>query len=547
MTALSGGPRALAPVGAYDAVVIGGGHNGLACAAFLAEGGLRTLVLEARDVLGGASETRGLVPGVRVPVAAHTVGRLHPGVARRLDLRAHGLSLVAPAVRLFAPNTDAEPVTLWADPARTADELRARRSGEAARFLDFDEQIRAFGRVLGELAELAPPDFRHPGAFDAVAGFRLAARARGLGRRTFQELLRVAPAPVADVVGDALTWEPLRAAVAWRGVRLTAMGVRSAGTALNLLRDSATQGAGAAGETVIARGGPSALSDALASAARSRGVEIRTGAPVARILLDDGRVRGVALASGDEIVASVVVSAADPRRTLLDLIDPADLGPTLGWRARNIRATGATAKVNLVVDRVPRFAGAGEEGDARLRGRILLGAPALDAIERAHDAAKHGQIPDAPVLEATIPTLVDASLLDDAAAGRHVVSILVQGAPYRLADGDWDTRRGELGDRVLAVLDAAAPGTTDSIVERQVLTPLDLEREFGLTGGHPMHAEMALDQFFAWRPMLGMGRYRLPFEGLYLAGSGAHPGGGITGVPGSNAAREVIADWRRRR
>ena len=532
---------------AWDAIVVGGGHNGLVCAAFLAEGGLRTLVLESRELLGGAAETSELVPGVRVPTVAHTVGRLHPGIARRLDLAAHGLSLVAPAVRLFAADPDADGLTLWADPARKADELGRLRSGEGARFLELDEQVRAFGRVLGELAELSPPDFRRPAAFDALAGLRLVSRARGLGRRTFQELLRVAPAPVADMVDDSLQLEPLRAAVAWRGVRHAAMGVRSAGTALNLLRDSASPGAGAAGETVLARGGPGAVVDALAAVARARGVEFRTAAPVARIEVSDGRSTGVTLRSGEEIEAPVVVSSADPRRTLLDLIDPAVLGPTLGWRAGNIRASGVTAKVNLVLERLPRFSTAGDEPVVRLRGRILVGAPSLDAIERAHDAAKNGQIPAMPVLEVTIPSLIDPSLVADAETSRHVMSVLVQYAPYRLAEGDWDARRAELGDRVLATLETAAPGISDLVAEHQVVTPLDLERDYGLTHGHPMHAEMALDQFFAWRPMLGLGRYRLPFEGLYLAGSGSHPGGGITGVPGSNAAREVIADWKRRR
>ena len=537
----------------FDAIVVGGGHNGMVCAALLADAGMRTLLLEARDTLGGPAETRELWPGVRVPVGAHSVGRLSPSVARRLDLKAHGLSLVSPAVRVFEPESG---LTLWADAARTRAELRERfGAAEADAFERFDGQLRDLGRIVGELGELSPPDVRRASAFDAMAGLRLASRARGYGRRTFQELFRVAPAPVADVVTDAFGIEPLRAVVAWRGVRYGGAGVRSAGTAMNLLRDAATPGAGAAGELAVPRGGPGALIDALAAAARAKGVTIRTGASVARLEVRDDRAAGVVLAGGEEISAPFVVSTADPRRTLLSLIDPVVLGPTLGWRAGNIRSAGMLAKVNLALGDLPRFGlPASGADDQRLRGRIVL-APTLDSIERASDDAKYGRLSERPVLEATIPSLLDTSLVaDDAARGiRHVMSVLVQFAPYRLAEGGsaapggWDARQDELADRVVATLDAASPGLASLVVDRHVLTPLDLERDYGLTGGHPMHAEMALDQFFAWRPMLGLGRYRLPIEGLYLAGSGAHPGGGITGVPGANAAREIVGDWKKRR
>jgi phytoene dehydrogenase-like protein len=292
---------------------------------------------------------------------------------------------------------------------------------------------------------------------------------------------------------------------------------------------------------VFARGGPGALAEALAAAARSFGAEIRTGAEVTAILTKGGRVTGVALASGEEIAAPVVISNADPKRTLLGLVDAVELGPTLAWRAANIRMPGVVAKVNLAMDGLPPFPGAAGE-EERLHGRILV-APGVDYVERAFDASKYGRVSEEPYLEATIPTLTDPTL---APAGTHVMSVIVQYAPYHLREGSWDGGRDALGDLVLKTLESYAPGLSGRVTARQVVTPLDLERDYGLTEGHPLHGEPGLDQFFAWRPLLGLARYRLPVEGLYLCGAGAHPGGGVTGRPGANAAREILSDLGRR-
>jgi phytoene dehydrogenase-like protein len=275
-------------------------------------------------------------------------------------------------------------------------------------------------------------------------------------------------------------------------------------------------------------------------------VEIRTGAEVAAVTSRDGRVTGVALAgSGEEIGAPVVVSGLDPKRLLAGLVDPVALGPSLGWRASNIRQPGMVAKVNLALRRLPTFKAAGDEGERLLRGRIVV-APGIDAMERAFDAAKYGRPSDVPVLEATIPSLVDPSLVEGAKAGTHVMSIVVQYAPYALRDGSWDdAARDRIGDAAIGTLETVAPGIGKLVTARQVLSPLDLERDYGLSGGHPLHAEPALDSFFLWRPLLGHARYRMPVEGLYLCGSGAHPGGGITGGPGQNAAREILVDRKR--
>jgi phytoene dehydrogenase-like protein len=324
------------------------------------------------------------------------------------------------------------------------------------------------------------------------------------------------------------------------------MGPWSAGTAAVFLNDSAGNDGGAAGQTVFARGGPGALSRALAEAVRAAGGEIRTDAEAAAITTADGRATGVRLASGEEIGARIVVAGADPKRVLTTLLDPVEVGPGMRWRAANIRTPGTVASISLALRRLPRFGAAGDGDDAerRLRGRIVI-APGIDHLERAFDAAKYGQLSADPYLEATIPSLVDPSLVEGAPAGTQVMSVHLQYAPYALRDGTWDDRREELGDLAIRTLEAYAPGIGGLVTARRILTPLDLERDYGLTGGHPLHAEPALDSFFLWRPLFGHARYRLPIDRLYLAGSGAHPGGGITGQPGQNAAREILADRKR--
>lgn len=529
----------------WDALVVGAGHNGLVCAAYLARAGLRVLVLERRETVGGMAGTSELLPGVRVPTLAHTVGRLSPKVARELRLRDHGLALVQPEVRLFAPQPDGRALTLFGDAAKTARELASGGvvpAADAEAYAAADLALRGWGRALADLMGRAPIDLAAPDLGDGFAAVRQAVAARARARPSSADLLRVMPMAVRDLVGEWFESDALQAAVAARGVLLTGLGPRMPGTAGVLLTDLGGNDGGMAGQSVFARGGPGAVPGALAAAVVAAGGEVRTGASVGRVRRDGDAARGVTLGSGEEIDALIVVSGLDPRTTLLDFVDPEALGPRLGWRAGNIRAQGATAKVNYALSDLPSFTAAA--GNASLlRGRVLI-APSMGYLDLAMRAAKYSQTAQAPLLEVTIPSLVDPDLVAPVGRGKvrrvkHVMSVIAQSAPY-------DAQQTEVGDIVSRTIEDYAPGFGDLVAERQVLTPRDIERDYGAKGGHPMHAEVALDQFYAWRPLHGLGRYRMPLRGLYLCGSGAHPGGGVTGLPGRLAARAVLEDRARR-
>jgi phytoene dehydrogenase-like protein len=523
----------------YDAVVIGAGHNALVTAGLLAKAGRSVVVLERRDRVGGLLDTVELDERVWAPGLAHTVGRLRASVVEALKLRQHGFDPIAPDVRVFAPRPDgAAALTLWSDVGRTASELRSISARDADAYPAFDRRVRSVASFLAYLNAATPPDVKSLGFADLLTGLRAGRAFRELGARAARETTRVLPMAVADLVAEAFETDVVKGAVASRAVQFVAMGPWSAGSAFVLLNDSAGNDGGAAGQTVFARGGPGALARALETAARAFGAEIRTGAEVTNVLTHEHRATGVVLASGEEVLARVVVSGADPKRTLTTLVDPVILGPELVWRAGNIRTPGIVSKVNLALSGLPGFHGADED---RLRGRIVV-APSIDYLERGFDASKYGRISDEPYLEATIPTLVDPSL---ASEGTHVMSVIAQWTPYHLRDGDWRAERERLGDLVVKALETYAPGLGDLVTARQVLSPVDLEAEYGFSQGHPLHAEPGLDQFFAWRPLLGHARYRFGIDGLYLCGSGAHPGGGVTGAPGANAAREILVDLKR--
>ena len=522
-----------------DVVVIGAGPNGLVTAALLAKGGLKPLVLERRDVVGGAAVTEEFHRGYRASTVAHLAGPLRASVADELGLAGRGLKTVEPEPRLLAPLPDGRSVRLRGNPERAAADIHRISPRDAESYPRFHRSLSAVSAFLSRILALTPPDVDRPAPRELVSMAGLGLGFRGLGREDAQRLLRWGPMAVADFAAEWFESEALRAVVCGRGITGTLAGPWSAGTTANLLLQAAASGGNGAGTAVHVMGGLGSLTRILADAARGHGAEIRTGAEVERIATKDGRVTGVVLAGGEEIAARAVASAADPKRTFLGLLDAAVLDPEDLLRLRNYRQEGMASKVNLALSGLPAFTAVrGEDAVGLLAGRIHIG-PEVDDLERAFDDAKYGGISRRPWLDVTIPTLVDPSLAPE---GCHVMSVYIQYTPYRLKQGDWAARRDEVGDAALRLLEEYAPGIGRLVVHRQVLTPVDLEHTYGLTGGHPGHGEPGLDQLFVARPLLGWGRYRAPVAGLYLCGAGAHPGGGVTGGPGANAAREILRD-----
>jgi phytoene dehydrogenase-like protein len=526
-----------------DIVIIGGGHNGLVTAFYLARAGLQPLVLERRNQVGGAAITEEFHPGFRSSVLAHSAGPLRPQVARDMELEQHGLKLITSEVAVTALSPDGRALILDQDVERAAQEIAKFSEADAAKYREFQPALEKASRVIGKSLALTPPEVEHPTAADLFGLLNLGRSLRGLGKANTYNLLRWAPMAVADLVSEFFETDLLRATIAARGIFGTSLGPWSAGTSLVLLLRAAAD-SNPAGSNFFAAGGIGAITQAMATTAEQTGTEIRTGAEVIEIRVKNGAAQGVVLSTGEEILARAVVSNADPKRTFLKLTDPALLAPSFTRRLQNYRMNGTVAKVNLALSGLPTFTALGSNSEA-LTGRIHIG-PEIDYLERAFDESKYGSFSRAPYLEATIPTLTDPSLAPE---GKHVMSIYMQYAPYKLKNGSWqdEAQRFALGDTVVKTLAQYAPDLPDKILHHQIITPLDLEETYGLTGGHIFHGELALDQIFTMRPMLDWARYRTPIDNLYLCGSGTHPGTGLTGGSGANAAREILKDLKARR
>lgn len=529
--------------------IIGGGPNGLITAFYLARGGFKPVVLERREMVGGGAVTEEFHAGFRTSTLSHTVGPLRADIARDLQLEKFGCEMLRPDPRVFAPRPDGESLLFYEETAKTANSIARLSEKDAASYTKFAETLAEFAKFFGPLCSITPPALDTPSPEDFWNLFKAGRNVRSLGKQGIFDLLRWGPMAVADFAAEFFETELLRAVVAARGIFGTTLGPWSAGSTAVLLLRSAFD-AHPVGPAAFPRGGLGALTHAMADAAKQAGTEIRTNAEVQHIRVKDGAVTGVVLAGGEEIAVEAVVSGADPKRTFFKLLDPAQLDPTFALRIRNMRASGTVAKVNLALGGLPAFQALENSENAlkALSGRIHIG-PEIDYLERAFDASKYGGLSAAPWLDVTIPTLLDPALAPE---GKHVLSAYVQFAPFALAaetaDGraasktaaNWDGQRRALGDVAVKTLAEYAPNLPGLIEHVQVITPHDLETVYGFTGGHIFHGELALDQLFTMRPVLDWARYKTPIEGLFLCGSGTHPGNGLSGACGANAAKEVI-------
>src|SRR4051794_17064313 len=518
-----------------DVVIIGGGHNGLVTAFYLAKAGFKPLVLERRNQPGSAAITEELHPGFRCSTLAHVAGPVLPEIVRDMRLEKHGLKLITPEVGVTALSSDNRALILYNDVKKAAQEVGKFSQKDAAKYPEFQESISKMGRVIGEALKLAPPNIDDPSKGDLWGMLQTGRAVRKLGKHDMFRLLRWGPMAVADLVAEFFETELLRATIAARGIFGTFLGPWSAGSSLVLLIRAAGDNH-PAGSSHLVAGGVGALTQAMASVAKQAGAEIRSNVEVREVRIKDGTATGVVLASGEEISAKAVISNADPKRTLLKLVDPTYLAPDFVQKLKNYRMPGTVAKVNLALSGLPEFTALNGATNGPLSSRIHIG-PEIDYLERAFDDSKYGNFSQNPYLEVTIPSLTDPSL---APPGKHVMSIYMQYAPFKLKNADWDNEHGKLGDTVVKTLAQYAPNLSGLVIDGQIITPKDLEKTYGLTNGHIFHGELSLDQFFTMRPLLDWARYRTPIKNLYLCGSGTHPGAGLTGGSGANAAREIL-------
>jgi phytoene dehydrogenase-like protein len=521
-----------------DVVIIGAGHNGLVCAAYLARAGRRVLVLERRELVGGCAVTEEIWPGYHVSTASYLTSLLQERVIRDLELERFGYRVDAKDPAFFSPFPDGRYLFMWQDRDKTLAEIAKFSRHDAQVFPAYEDHLERLSQVVESLLLTTPPEFPPQGLADFVDYLKLAAKMRGLSSKEIVGLVKIFTQSAVEFLDEWFESGEIKVTLATDAVIGANGGPRSSGTAYILLHHVMGSVAGHRGLWGFVRGGMGAVSNAIADSARSRGVEIRTNAGVEHIKIVNGRARGVVLESGEEIDAELVISNLTPQLTFLHLIESRDLPGEFLDSIRKYRSEGTSCKINLALSGLPNFrALPGSEGPQH-RATMHL-CPSLEYIERAWDDAKYGHPSQSPLLEMTVPTSYDPSL---APPGKHIMGIFIQYAPYTLRDGTWDELREPFAYRIFDLIEEYAPGFRDLIIDKQVLTPLDLERRFGLTGGNIFHGEMSLDQMFVMRPVAGSARYRTPIPNLYLCGSGTHPGGGVMGAPGYNAAHQILKD-----
>jgi phytoene dehydrogenase-like protein len=523
----------------YDVVVIGGGHNGLVSAAYLARAGKRVLVCERRHVLGGAAVTEEVFPGFKFSVASYVVSLLRPEIIRELDLPRHGMEIL-PLDGTFTPMPNGDYLWRVNDHAKTRLEIARHSKIDAEAYDEYGKAMVEMGRFVKPILSMTAPD---PTSL-AVKGLRdllsIARRFQKLPIEDKYNQLQLMMMSAADFLDQWFETDVLKATMSASGIIGTFLGVRSPGTAYVLLHHYMGEIDGAFRSWGLVRGGTGAISNSIANAVREAGAEIRTEVPIAKIIVENGQARGVAFENGDEVRAHVVASSVDPRLTFMKMVGSEHLPSDFVEDVRRYKFRGSSGKVNLALDGLPNFKSLPGEGP-HLRGAISI-SPSVEYMERAYDDAKYGRYSRRPYIDIVIPSLTDPSV---APPGKHVMSCFVQYAPYHLKEGTWDEKRDEFGDTVINTLSDHAPNLRNIILHRQVLTPLDIERKFGLSEGNIFQGELSLEQLFFLRPVPGWAQYRTPIRNLYMCGSATHPGGGIMGASGRNAAQKILSEWKR--
>ncbi len=522
----------------YDAIIIGGGHNGLVTAAYLARAGKKVLVLERRPVLGGAAVTEEIFPGFKFTVFSYVVSLLRPEIIRDLNLPRHGLTIL-PLPSTFTPLANGDYLAAWNDHDLTRREIQRHSPRDADAYDDYSRQMFRMAMAVKPILDMLPPDPTSLSPRDLLGLLKLGGHAAGLSERDFYNLAKLMTMSAADLLDEWFECAPLKGTKSASGIIGTFLGPRSPGTAYVLLHHYMGELDGVFRAWGFAKGGTGAISQAIASAARAAGAEIQVAAPVSQVIVKNGRAVGVALENGAEFYARAVASSLDPKRTFLQLLDPRHLPADFADAIRRYKIRGSSGKVNLALAGLPSFTAQPGAGPLH-RGAVSI-SPSMDYIERAYDEAKYGRIPAQPYIDCIFPSVIDPGM---APPGQHVMSCFVQYAPYHLAGGWDDAQREKFGNAVVDTLAAYAPNLKSLIIGRQVLTPWDIEQTTGLTEGNIFQGDLALHQLFFLRPVAGWAQYRTPIANFYQCGSGTHPGGGIMGASGRLAAVEMLKDWK---
>ncbi|HKA20861.1 MAG TPA: NAD(P)/FAD-dependent oxidoreductase [Blastocatellia bacterium] len=528
----------------FDAVIIGAGHNGLITAAYLARAGLKVIVLERREVIGGASVTEEVWPGYKVSTLSYLCSLLQPKIIRELELERFGYHLYPKDPAFFTAFPDGRHLFFWQDMNATQQELAKFSKRDAEAYPAYEQKLARIAEWVEGLLLTTPPNIIRRKVGDLIALGRFGLDGLRFRDPDIVDLVKIMTQSVRAYLDEHFESEEIKATLATDGVIGTNGGPSTPGTAYIMLHHVMGGATGVRGLWGFVRGGMGGISLAIAGSAQSRGVEIRTEAAVDRVLVRNGRAYGVALTDGNEIHARIVISSADPKITFLKLIDRTELDPEFRHQVERMRMEGCSMKINLALDGLPEFTAFPRSGVGPHHKATIHVCPSMEYVDRAWEAAKAGRPSERPLVEITIPTAYDDSI---APAGKHIMCIFAQYAPYKLKDADWDAIKDQFADRCIDALAEYAPNIRDLILHRQVISPLDLEREYSLTGGNIFHGDMTLDQLFFMRPVAGWAKYRTPINALYICGSGTHPGGGVMGAPGHNAAREILSDWRSRK